>query len=710
MDKSLKLTIFALGFTTTITQLVIIREFYNFFGGNELIVGIIFANWMLILGMGALVGKYLNRYLSKSYLLLTNQLLFAILPIISILILRYIRVVIFGQGVSVNMNNIFIISFVVLLFFCFLSGLLFTQLSKAYSDYKNRKSVVSVYFIETLGSIIGGLLFSFILVFYLKTFEILRVLLIINLIFLILLSNLSGKKIFSISVLTLLIFVVFTFNFDLDIRSKRDFFSGQEIVYDEETPYGNITVTKMAEQYNFFENGLLLHSTGDYSGAEEKVHFAMSLHPYPQNVLLISGAISGTVMEIQKYGNVSIDYIDINPFAIKVAKKFKLLPEKGISIITQDPIIYLKNNSQKRYDIVIIDLPEPVNAQINNYYTESFFQLLASKINNHGIISTSLNGTANYLNDKAAELHSILYNTISTVFNHVIIVPGSKNFFIFSQDTLEYNFTKNISDKGIENLYVNKYYIDDRALQRESDIIYANIDKNAQVNTNLRPVAYFSQINYRLNQSGINLNVAVWITVILLIIMALRFNPVNFCLFSGGFAGTSLEIIIIMGFQFIYGYLYGAIGVIISMMMIGMAAGAFLVKKKILKPITKTLVFLQILLSVFSLILPLTFIILLDMQTNFWWTHIFFIILTLLLGLLIGAEFSVSAGLLKKNASATASELYSADLMGAALGAILASAFLVPLIGILYVCYLVAIINALSALYLYIKRENYKRD
>ena len=50
-----------LGISSIITQIILIREFLSVFYGNELILGIILANWLLLTGLGAYLGKFSEK-------------------------------------------------------------------------------------------------------------------------------------------------------------------------------------------------------------------------------------------------------------------------------------------------------------------------------------------------------------------------------------------------------------------------------------------------------------------------------------------------------------------------------------------------------------------------------------------------------------------------------------------------------------------------
>ena len=51
----------------------------------------------------------------------------------------------------------------------------------------------------------------------------------------------------------------------------------------------------------------------------------------------------------------------------------------------------------------------------------------------------------------------------------------------------------------------------------------------------------------------------------------LKIEPIPFAVFTTGFAGSALEVIILIGFQIIYGFMYYKIGLLITTFMIGLA-------------------------------------------------------------------------------------------------------------------------------------------
>jgi len=51
---SLIYALFLMGFTAIVAQVILIRELLTSFSGNELIIGIFFANWLLLEALGSI--------------------------------------------------------------------------------------------------------------------------------------------------------------------------------------------------------------------------------------------------------------------------------------------------------------------------------------------------------------------------------------------------------------------------------------------------------------------------------------------------------------------------------------------------------------------------------------------------------------------------------------------------------------------------------
>ena len=73
------------------------------------------------------------------------------------------------------------------------------------------------------------------------------------------------------------------------------------------------------------------------------------------------------------------------------------------------------------------------------------------------------------------------------------------------------------------------------------------------------------------------------------------------------------------------------------------------------------------------------------------------------MGVLTGVQFALATKLRTISISRIAASTYASDLLGAAIGAILIAAFLIPYFGIIKVSLIVAILNFITGLYILLK-------
>ena len=695
IESALQYAIFIMGFTALAMQIVILREALNIFQGNELVIGIILSNWMLLTGAGAFLGRWSTRQRGNITLIVLTQLIIAVLPIVTLAGLHLVSVAFLRTGVMFSLGQSWLISLLMLIPFCLLSGALFTLFSSTLTQSSGKFSIGNVYGIESLGSIVGGLVFSLVLVRFLPAFQSLYILFWINLSAVILISIRTGLRYFIITglamgILSLPAFLLF--NPDEAITGLH--FPGQKIVLSKETPYGKIVLTEKGGQVNFYESGKLYFSSDQVQKNEETVHFAMTQHKDPDHILIVSGGISGTVDELQKYDGVHVDYLEINPDWVDIGRRHtSALDHENLTVISMDARKFIRNTAN-RYQVIIVDVPAPTTAQVNRYYTVEFFQEARRILDHGGIISLQLPSSANYMSPELIQSHSSLYNTMDKVFEYVLIIPGSWDFFLASDEKLSFDILEPLLDKGIENDYVNPYYYLPELTRMRSEKITEALDKTGRINTDLRPRAYFIQLNYWLSHFKGNL----WYMGIMVVMLALLgltvSNKINKALFISGFSGASMTFILIVCFQVLYGYVYQMTGVLITMFMGGLAMGS-LVLPRILTPIIKRYRIFQFIIALLVLATPLVVMGLLLPGLPEFFTVITLNILSLLFGILIGYQFTQAAYLQDSSAGKVASSTYGVDLAGSTVGSLTTAILLVPLLGIIYTCIIVAGLNIL---------------
>ena len=210
-----------------------------------------------------------------------------------------------------------------------------------------------VYILDSIGDFLGGVFFTFFLVFFFNSFQSSILLALLNLFLSLYLSIRMKKRKFFPILAGLIITSFFLFFLDLNKLTIQMFYPNQKVVFQGESPYGNLVVTKTEDQLNFFENSILLFSTNTTVEKEETVHYALSQLENPKKVLLLSGGVSGTLEEILKYNVSRVDYVELDPLIIKLGVEFNTLPkDERIRVITTDARFFVK---KKRGEIRCCD-------------------------------------------------------------------------------------------------------------------------------------------------------------------------------------------------------------------------------------------------------------------------------------------------------------------------------------------------------------------
>ena len=694
--------------TSIVTQVILLREFLSVFYGNELVIGIILANWMVLTGVGSFVGRFSVRMRSGNSLIVVSLCLIAVLPSATVFFLRYLRNIVFVPGSMVGILQILYSSFLLMAPYCVLGGLLFTVLVHVISGRYRSNLIPVVYSLEAVGSIIGGFLFNLVMIYFLKTFQSLFFLMIVDFAVAFVLAFRHENSVYRYAVLSISVVCVALFVlFNVDDWTKGLLFKDQDVLYYKDTPYGVLTVTKQSDQKNFYENNILLFSTNDVMQNEEAVHYAMVQHPHPGSVLLISGGIAGTTLEILKYNVDRIDYVELNPWILEIGKKYtSALTDRRIHIVNEDARLYVKRTAE-RYDVVLINLPDPTTAQINRFFTIEFFQELKKRLNDSAVVSLALLPAGEYVSGEAGQINSIMVNTLKTQFRNILIVPGMKNYFLASDGSLDIHIGRMISRRGIENMYVNQYYLDDRMLEQRSAYITAGLSAGTPLNTDFAPVCYYRLLLHWLSYFRFNAWIPGAVFLIVLVLIGFKLNPVTFGIFTGGFAASSIEVLVLIVFQIVYGYVYQVVGLIVTIFMAGLAAGSFLCRKMDGASGVRNYSRIQFGIGMYSLFMPAFFFLLKVAAINSILLQTVFYLLTFAIAVLIGMEFAVASLLRQGKTASVASELYSVDLAGSAIGALVMAAFLIPLLGVIWVSVVVGLLSFASGVIFLVNGKNY---
>lgn len=449
-----------LGMVSQIAQVVLLRELLMVFHGNELSIGIILAAWMAWVGAGSALGAVLAERTERvlAVLMLNAALLLPLLAL-TVLAIRGLR----GwfdvlPGAYLSLADIAAGSFIVLAPACLLIGMQFVLLAKLWRQHDradDTSGAGKTYVGEAAGNIVGGIVFTFVMVHALDSFQ--SMVLVGTLVVAAVLwagrqvGEFAGQAPARLRTALLALLVVAggaaAFLGQLDARAYalqwRHLAPEHELVEMHQSRYGNIAIARRDDQYSFFRSGhLMFAAAGPQSAAahfEEQdaavfAHFAMVQHPRPDHVLLIGGGLRGTLGEIARHPVERIDYVELDEVLTRAARPFvsaatlAALDAPRVHLLHGDGRVFAKA-TQRRYDLVIVDVPDPTTAVLNRYYTREFFAEVRRRLNPGGVLVIGAVSTPGLRGTAVANRNATVRHTLRSVFADVLAVGD--HFLIF---------------------------------------------------------------------------------------------------------------------------------------------------------------------------------------------------------------------------------------------------------------------------------------
>ncbi len=168
------------------------------------------------------------------------------------------------------------------------------------------------------------------------------------------------------------------------------------VIYSEQSAYQDITITKNDYEFRMYLNGAIQFSSRDeYRYHEALVHLPMMQHANPKNILLLGGGEGLAAREVLKYTISTIDLVDIDPAIVKLSSNMALINELNqhslqsdkVTIWNEDAFKFLIE-SNKKYDVIICDLPDPNSESLAKLYSNAFYQLVINHLNKDGLLVT----------------------------------------------------------------------------------------------------------------------------------------------------------------------------------------------------------------------------------------------------------------------------------------------------------------------------------
>ncbi len=755
MRLFLILALVLVGFSSIVSQTLIIRELIMVFSGNELSLGVIFAGWLFWVAIGSFgLGRFCDNLKNKLRFFIITQVLVSFVLLIEVIGVRSIRFFLhIPPGELISLPIIFYSSIIILAPLCLIFGFQFALGCRLYAELMRQEgayAISRVYILDALGDMCGGFAFGYIFIHLFHSLQIVIFIAIVNLLIAFALSTYEFRskhtKPSLLCGVAILVFLLCSFILILSPHLERLNnatyalnWKNLELLEVKNSKYNNFVVTREGSLYNLYANGQLISTYPNKMATEELIHFPLLQVPHPQRVLIVGGASTGAITELLKYPLRRIDYVELDPLLIEVTKTYleaqdvEALENPRLNVIHTDGRLFIKNYAGKNYDAVIVNLGSPHTATLNRFYTQEFFRRTASILKEEGVIFFAIDSDENYLGRQMQDFNGSIYRTLKEVFPYIVLTPGETMFITASQSNRYISdnaatLAQRLAKLNIKTKFVNAYTLPYRFYpERMSYIKSMLVGEDFRLNYDFHPIGYI--YNILLWQSRFQSKLVVFFSHILKLkwhyFLLLLFSGAAILLFSKrrlrerviplivlntGFAGLSLELILIIGFQILYGYLYHLIGIIIASFMLGLCLGAQIATRYAKSGEKARLSHGQFLFAIYALSLPLMFMGLTFLRGNFTGlaVQVLFPLLTLIDGLFVGFVFPLANQILlgeakplteakpRSGIGRTVGLLYACDLIGACGGALIITILIIPIFGIFKACLLVGLLNLLS--------------
>lgn len=267
------------------------------------------------------------------------------------------------------------------------------------------------------------------------------------------------------------------------------------VILSEHTQYQHIVMTKHKDDLRLYIDGnVQFCSLDEYRYHEALVHIPMSAAQKKDKVLVLGGGDGMAVRELLKYEDSEITLVDLDAQMVELCREDaqiaalneNSLKSERLTIVYEDAYQYLKETKDK-FDVIIVDLPDPNNEALNKLYTNIFYRLCYGALTEEGVMTVQ-STSPYYATDAFWCIHDTLESEGFSVRPYHLQVPsfGDWGFNLASKQPLD-----KVPDIEVETRYLTEENI-------KSLFVFGKDEqkkKNVEINALSKPVLiqYYSE-------------------------------------------------------------------------------------------------------------------------------------------------------------------------------------------------------------------------
>jgi spermidine synthase len=610
--------IFSYGLFTIAAQTLLFREFITTFEGNDIAVGIFFGSWFLWVGLGAFA-VYKSKTLLEG---LQRNIEFLLLGYIPAFILQWILILYGRELAGIESYELFPTALMVVLSVLVnapascITGMFF-PVASGWMQRDEALPVSKVYVLEAAGSFCGGLGVTILLTYGMSSATIFFIIsLIVSLAAFCARLTRTGRLMAApAGVIFMGILYCLSAGFDSTLMHRvqtikwgkllgADAFSGSFQTAQAQYLYGNYQ-----GQWLTMRQGSVSETLPDLESAGRAAAICLCQAPAAKRILVIGSGLGlcRRLLQLEHLEDVTWAHCD-NEYPAKVERfvpaEFRITDERfhrlGVDVRS------LSAEKQQYYDIMIINLPDATSSVLNRYYTHQFYRQIKKSLAADGVLSVRISGGENIMGTELISLGASTKLTLKKAFSQFVIIPGEETWFLASDSESLTGDPCTLMDrfggiKGAADIFppegLLSVYLPDRAAKALDAYASADLPEKLLINRDAKPLASLYALLLSVKQSGAPLTrlikylavAGIWPFVIPLAVFAILravyvwrkrpqglpsgFNS-TFLVFSAGWVGIGVVIVLMYLYQTRFGSLYLHVGVISSIFMMGLTLGA----------------------------------------------------------------------------------------------------------------------------------------
>ncbi|KPJ66811.1 MAG: hypothetical protein AMJ43_06960, partial [Coxiella sp. DG_40] len=733
--------IFSYGIFSIASQSLLFREFVTAFEGSDISVGIFFGTWFLWVALGALL-VYRAKILAEKFLSNIEFLFLGYLPafILQLILIVQARELAGIESYALwSVRAILLLSIVINAPVSIITGMLFPILCRWFQS-DSELPISRVYITEAAGSFVGGLGVTVLLglgVNSMRVFFILALIVSLSAFFVQFAKRIMQSTRAVIPyVLSFLPGVCLLLGLIggadealtryIRVVKWTKLLPTEALAGSFQTAQAEYLYGLYHDQWIAIREGGVTEAIPDESTSGRIAAIGLCQKPDARRVLVIGSGL-GLCREFLRLSQIEqVTWAHCDSQYVQKVNRFipaKLrITDRRFYGLTGD-VRGLLEKGKRYYDIVILNLPDATNSVLNRYCSLEFYQQIKESLRDDGVLEVRVAGGENIMGTELVNLGASMKLTLEKIFSRIVLTPGEETWFIASDSksltdepaTLRDRFARIRGGRDIfspEALL--SVYLPDRAASAFESYSGADLPEELLINRDSRPLTHLYSLLLAAKQSGAPITkfvkhlalagpLAFFIPILVFIALRCVFilkttqrgNPSSFdstfLVFSAGAVAIGIVIVLMYLYQTRFGSLYLHIGVISSVFMVGLTAGATAIRQLLVggrKTAALKLgpeIILLVVIVLHTLILS---------AIAFWLTeqpggskvsgHLIFAVAFFVCGLCCGCYFPLAARQLADFSFETGqagSKLEMSDHFGASVGGLLTGLILVPVLG-----------------------------